>query len=320
MRESGEDGRLAAFDVNLDERWNAEPGNQQIEGCGLDLEAAVPAHAGEIGLARARVAPRGGERRHCRRAFTDRQRRTAWRVTHGCLDDLDSRRAAEEHAQQLREVGLRLERHDTTAERRERARAIAGMRADIEDEVAGSDQLSVQATQAELPQRDRVVDRERACEADGAVKAAHVRRVTTSGGDRYNRCKPCGQRYTPRRNRFPAASRRRTPPGASRSPPRAARIGWRRPDNSPRSRWARVRNCAPYPPDIPMRRSRGIPEPAGSCFCRPAIHAMACSICTCRFAARPPSNLSRSVTSVRASMHSSPRTRVNRTPSRPAKT
>jgi hypothetical protein len=51
------------------------------------------------------------------------------------------------------------------------------MPADVEDEIAGADELGIQASKTELSQRDRVIDHERTCETNGAVEATHVRRV-----------------------------------------------------------------------------------------------------------------------------------------------
>ena len=53
---------------------------------------------------------------------------------------------------------------------------IAGVRPDVEDQIAGAYELPVETLQPPLTQRDRVIDRQRAKKADGAVDPAHRER------------------------------------------------------------------------------------------------------------------------------------------------
>ena len=90
-------------------------------------------------------------------------------------EHLHARRAREQQAQQPREIRLRLERHDAAAERRERARSIARMRADVEDEIARRRRIGRRARASRRCRSGmHVVDRERAQRARAAIEAAHA--------------------------------------------------------------------------------------------------------------------------------------------------
>ncbi len=173
LREAGEHRRLAAFDVDFDEGRHAESRDQSIERRHLNVDTAIPAHAGEVRVARSRVAPLERQRRHRGCAFADRQRGLPGRIADRRLDDLDARRAGEQRPQHGGEIRLRLDRDDAATERGQRADAIPDVGADVEDEIARCDELCIQATQTPLTQRNRVIDRERTQEADGPVEPTH---------------------------------------------------------------------------------------------------------------------------------------------------
>jgi hypothetical protein len=65
---------------------------------------------------------------------------------------------------------LRLNGNDAAAEREEAADVIAGVGADVEHEIAAADEGAVQRAEPALPEWNRVVDRDRSCETEGAVE------------------------------------------------------------------------------------------------------------------------------------------------------
>src|SRR5207249_7678091 len=64
--------------------------------------------------------------------------------------------------------------HHLTAKGCERAHPISRVCADVEHEVAGSDEAAIQTPEAPLAQRDGVIDGQRSHEAHATVKAAHL--------------------------------------------------------------------------------------------------------------------------------------------------
>ena len=173
LREAGQHGRLAALDIDLDERGHAEPHDEQVERCRLDLDLAIPLDAGEIGISGTGPSPPLGQRRDRGRAIADREYRAPRCPSDRRFDNRDVGRAAEERTQQTREIRLRLDSHNTAAERRETFRAIPGVCADIEHEIAPRDEAGIEAPHASLAQRDRVVDRQRSRKAESTVEATH---------------------------------------------------------------------------------------------------------------------------------------------------
>ena len=59
------------------------------------------------------------------------------------------------------------------AERGERAGAVAGVRADVEDEVAAADESGIQLSQAALTAGDAVIDCHRAGETEETIEPRH---------------------------------------------------------------------------------------------------------------------------------------------------
>jgi hypothetical protein len=147
--------------------------NQRVERGDFDVHAAVPVDAGELRIGGAPVTPSRRQARHRWRPLADRQRSTTRLAAGAGLDDADAWAAREQPPQQARKIRLRLERDDAAAERREAADVITGVGADVEHEIAGLHELSVEVFQPPLPQRDRVIDRQRAKKAEGAVDPAH---------------------------------------------------------------------------------------------------------------------------------------------------
>jgi len=118
-------------------------------------------------------APLGRDRGDGRRPLAQRERRSPWCVADRRFHDGHRGIAGEERAQHAGEIGLRLERDDAAAEGGEGASAIAGVRADIEYEIAVGDETRVELAHAPLAAGDAVVDCERAGEPDKAIEARH---------------------------------------------------------------------------------------------------------------------------------------------------
>ncbi len=170
---------FAPLDVYLDECWNAKPLDQSIERHCIDLDSLIPLHAAEIRISCPRSTPVGRKRRHCRGPLADGQRSASGRVRHSRLDNAYVRRAAEQCAQQPCEIRLRLDRYYTTTERRKRADAVAGVRPDVEHEIARCDETAVQSLETPLPEGDGVIDGQRTREAQGPVEAAQCALITS---------------------------------------------------------------------------------------------------------------------------------------------
>ena len=131
-----------------------------IRARGRDVDASVPPDAGEIRFPGTSLVPRRRYRGHRRRALADEQRRLSWPARDSRFDHFDRWRSGIEQAQQLREVRLRLNGHDATPHCCKGARAVACVRAEVEDQVAVRHELGVQMPQTPLAQRYRVVDGE----------------------------------------------------------------------------------------------------------------------------------------------------------------
>ena len=142
--------------------------------------SAVPLHVRKIWFPGPSLVPRPGDRRNSRRTLTDQERCAPRLLADRSFYHLDVRRSGEQHAQQPREVRLRFDGHDTASHRGKGTRSVAGMRAEIEDQVAARDKLRIEATQAALSQRDRVIDRKRAKHSGSTVGPAHQRVAATS--------------------------------------------------------------------------------------------------------------------------------------------
>src|SRR5262249_9530349 len=108
-----------------------------------------------------------------------------------------------QHGHQLR---LRLNRDDACPESPERADAIAYMRAEVEDEIAGIDELPVQTIHCGAPFAIAVIDAQRPHDpANGPPKFGHVRQAREKTPSRQS---GPGSRQTTEAASFPRAAGR----------------------------------------------------------------------------------------------------------------
>ena len=100
-----------------------------------------------------------------------------FRSSDRCLDNHDPRRSAAERAQQPCEIRLGLEGHNLTAQRCKRAHPIPRVCANVEHEIAGSDEVAIQTSKASLAEGNCMINGQRSHEAHATVKTAHLTRT-----------------------------------------------------------------------------------------------------------------------------------------------
>ena len=179
--EPGQHVHLEALDVDLAEGRLPVPGDEVVEGGNLHLDGPVPAHPGEPVVGPDRVDPRRSTstRRSASRVEMPSRARPAVAPTAPGTMTTPSV-APEQQPQHAQAVRLRLDRDDPGPQRAPGAHPAPDVSADVEAEVAGTEELPVEPGRPAAATGYAVVDGQGPAQAPGARE--HSRMLTERAG------------------------------------------------------------------------------------------------------------------------------------------